>query len=439
MADRTPILVSGGHIAVVLYGSRGDIQPGVCLALELAGRGLRVTAVVPPNLVGFARAAGVESVAEIGLDTHTAWTSEQAKDTARQSNPVTKLRFALATVRAGFAAFDDSMVELFLADDAPLSDVDLLVVAPLCQARGAAVAQRLGIPMTVLRYGPMSENGLIGALPGITDNLSPAAKRRSWRFADRLTWWATGWSENAFRRRIGLRRARGPLPQRLDAAAVPQIQAYDPALIPGLDEQWGPIKPVVGFFELPASSRAMQHTVDSTSELDSWLSSGSAPLFITFGSMPLPDPDDVVATIIGAARRAGFTRCLVSAGERRGVSTDDADVFFAGALDHASILPRCAAAFHHGGAGTTAATLRAGLPTVVCSVTADQPFWAQRVTELGVGAGLRLKKLDADTAYRALAVAGEPDTRIAAEMLAQRMILPDKAVASAADNCVAQL
>ena len=437
------------HIALVLYGSRGDIQPGVCLAVELAGRGHRVTAVVPPNLVAFARSAGLDSVAEIGLDTHTAWTSDRAKDVARDRNPLRRIRFALSTVRSGFAAFDDSMVDLFCAPDSPLADVGLLVVAPLCQARGAAVAERLGVPMVVLRYGPMSENGVIGALPGITDRWSARAKRRSWRWADRVTWWATGWSENAFRRRIELPRVHAPLPRRLDADAVPQIQAYDPALVPGLEMDWGPDdhsqaretapKPIVGFFELSPESRAGVAVDAHTDGLEDWLASGDAPLFITFGSMPLPDPDEVVATVIAAARHAGFSRCLVSAGDRRGVCDDDPAVFFAGALDHAAVLPRCAAALHHGGAGTTAATLRAGLPTVVCAVTADQPFWAQRVTELGVGAGTRLTKRDDEKACAALTVAAQPATRYAAEMLAGRMIGPDKAIAVAADICAAQL
>jgi UDP:flavonoid glycosyltransferase YjiC (YdhE family) len=56
-----------------------------------------------------------------------------------------------------------------------------------------------------------------------------------------------------------------------------------------------------------------------------------------------------------------------------------------GNLDHDSVLGRCRAAVHHGGAGTTAASLQAGLPTVVCSVFADQPFWGTRVVDNGVG------------------------------------------------------
>ena len=106
---------------------------------------------------------------------------------------------------------------------------------------------------------------------------------------------------------------------------------------------------------------------------------------------------------------------------------------------HAEVLPHCAAAVHHGGAGTTAASLRAGLPTLVCAVTADQPFWGERVRALGVGAAVRLSSFTDDDARAGLAVLFDDGTRSAAAALARRMTPADKAVAAAADICEARL
>ncbi len=192
-------------------------------------------------------------------------------------------------------------------------------------------------------------------MPGLTERWSPAAKRRSWRVADRLTWAATGWNENRFRRRIGLRPSRGPLPRRLVADRTPQIQAYDAEMVPGLAAEWDDRRPLV----------------------------------------------------------AG--------------------------VDHASVLPRCVAAVHHGGAGTTAAGLRAGLPTLVCAVTADQPFWGERVRALGVGEALRLSTFTDEDALAGLKTVLADETRSAAAAFARRMTSPDKAVAAAADICEARL
>lgn len=431
--------MTSAHIAIVLYGSRGDIQPGICLALELQVRGHRVSALVPPNLAGLARATGVRDVHEIGLDSDTAWSSEDARSARNSRNPLARMAFALRTVRGGFDALDAALERLFIAGTAPLRDTDLLVVAPLCQDRGLAVAEHLGIPLTVLRYGPMSENGLLGAVPGLTDRWSPEWKRRSWRLADRLTWAATGWNENRFRRRLGLDRARRPLPVRLNASGIPQIQAYDAEMVPGLAAEWDDRKPVVGFFDLPAGSRAGISEIDAgATDLGRWLAAGEAPLFVTFGSMPILDPEALIARWRTAARAQGV-RCLIAMGDPTGVDPDDPDVFYVAGVDHASVLPRCAAAVHHGGAGTTAASLRAGLPTLVCAVTADQPFWGERVRALGVGAAVRLSSFTDDDARAGLAVLFDDGTRSAAAALARRMTPADKAVAAAADICEARL
>ncbi|MFE0749817.1 glycosyltransferase [Gordonia sp. NPDC058843] len=427
------------HVSIVLYGSRGDIQPGICLALELQKRGHRVSVLVPPNLSGLARATGVGDVREIGLDSDAAWSSEDARAARGKRNPLARLMFAVRTVRGGFDALDADLERLFTTRSAPLAGTDLLVVAPLCQDRGAAVSDHLGIPLTVLRYGPMSENGLIGAVPGLTERWSPEWKRRSWRIADRLTWAGTGWNENRFRRRIGLPPSRRPLPRRLSADGVRQIQAYDPAVVPGLAEEWDERKPIVGFFDLPAASRAGISEIGSdATDLARWLDAGEPPLFVTFGSMPVLDPQVLSARWRAAARALGV-RCLIAMGDVTGVDPDDPDVFHARGVDHASVLPRCVAAVHHGGAGTTAASLRAGLPTLVCAVTADQPFWGERVRALRVGETVRLSSFTDDEARMRLASVLADETRSAAAAFARQMTSPDKAVAAAADICESRL
>lgn len=420
------------HIAVVLYGSRGDIQPGVCLALELLARGHRVSVAAPPNLVGFARALGVGEVYPIGRDTHTAWSSEEAAASRRGRSPIARIRYAVTTVRGGFAAFDRSLRALFIDAGAPLADVDLVVAAPLCQDRALAVTEKLRIPLVVLRFGPMSENGVVGAVPGLSDSWSAEWKRRSWRLADRVTWIATGWNEASFRRSLGLPRVFGPLPARLAAQGVRQIQAYDPAVVPGVAEEWGPIKPVVGFLDVGAGHRGgLDESGSDSAELMSWLDAGEPPVFVSFGSMPIDEPDRLIGLFAGAATELGL-RVLFSLGARRGVDPADPDVYHAGPVNHAQILPRCRAAVHHGGAGTTAAGLRAGLPTMICSVTADQPFWAARVTALGVGYGTRLRSLTDEAVRDGLRTVLDAEVISAAQELAAVLIPPGKAVAGAA-------
>ncbi|MGW5524719.1 glycosyltransferase [Gordonia sp. NPDC003950] len=426
----------GAHVAVILYGSRGDVQPGVSLAVELQRRGHRVSVAVPPNMLGFARNAGLATVVAIGRDTGTQWSSDEALNAQRSRNPWTRARFALATVRDGISAFDRAMVETFLGDDAAITDVDMLIAAPLCQARGLALAERLGVPLTVLRYAPMSESGVIGPLPGVTDSWSPEWKRRSWRAYDRIVWWATRYSENGFRRRIGRPPARTGCPDRLGVLRVPQIQAYDPAIAPGLVAEWKAghaVKPIIGFLDLPAGARDhLAETSQGDAQLAEWLDAGDPPVFVGFGSMPVTDPQRV-RSLIGVAAAELGVRCVFGLGASPGVDADDTSIYHVGAVNHAWLFPHCAAVVHHGGAGTTAAALRAGVPSAVYSFTAEQPFWAERIRTLGVGTGRAFSALTDESIRADLSVALTEKVRCVAADFAQRMVPPERAVAAAAD------
>ncbi|MGI8645531.1 MAG: glycosyltransferase [Nocardioides sp.] len=141
-------------------------------------------------------------------------------------------------------------------------------------------------------------------------------------------------------------------------------------------------------------------------------------------------------TITEVTRALGV-RALVSPGWGRlaALEPDDANVTVVGALDHDTVFPRCAAAVHHGGSGTTAASVGAGLPTVVCSVFADQPFWGARVANAGLGAHVRFKDLDRASLESALRRALAPEVRAKAADLGPRL-LTGRAVAEQAADAV---
>lgn len=117
-----------------------------------------------------------------------------------------------------------------------------------------------------------------------------------------------------------------------------------------------------------------------------FLSSGPPPVYVGFGSVPLGEPRAAVARQAEAARRAG-ARALIS--PAAGFDEWDRDygdhVHLLGFAPHDWLLPRTAAAIHHGGAGTTHAALAAGVPQGVVPFSLDQPYYARRVEALGLG------------------------------------------------------
>ena len=116
-----------------------------------------------------------------------------------------------------------------------------------------------------------------------------------------------------------------------------------------------------------------------------FLEAGSPPVYIGFGSMSSREPEATTRLVIEALRRVG-QRAILLSGWGGLQKTDLPDMVFMGeSLPHAWLFPRVAAVVHHGGAGTTAAGLRAGVPSITVPFFGDQPFWGRRIAELGVG------------------------------------------------------
>lgn len=120
-------------------------------------------------------------------------------------------------------------------------------------------------------------------------------------------------------------------------------------------------------------------------------------MYFGFGSMPVLDPPALLDAVAEITAHRGL-RALIGAGWSAYDTTRLPDHLFLATegFDHDQVLPRCRAAVHHGGSGTTAAVLRASLPSVVLSLFADQPFWGWRLAELGTGVTMPYRSLTPD-------------------------------------------
>jgi len=168
-------------------------------------------------------------------------------------------------------------------------------------------------------------------------------------------------------------------------------------------------------------------------ELVAFLEAGAPPVYVGFGSATMRGSTDVAQVVIDAIRARG-RRAIVGQGwADLGLTDDRDDCLAVGEVNHQALFARVAAVVHHGGAGTTTTATRAGVPQVVVPQGADQPYWAGRVADLGIGAAhdgptptfeslsaALGTALTAETAARATAVAGTVRTdgaTVAAELL----------------------
>ena len=136
-------------------------------------------------------------------------------------------------------------------------------------------------------------------------------------------------------------------------------------------ERWPDHYKVVGFFFHDEKDWQPERG------LEEFFSSGERPVIVSFGSVVHSDPAAITGLILGAARQVGCRMVIQRGWGGLGTEALPASVYITGFAPHAWLFPRAALIVHHGGAGTTASTLRSGVPAVVVPHTLDQPIWAE--------------------------------------------------------------
>ncbi|HZY67923.1 MAG TPA: glycosyltransferase, partial [Devosia sp.] len=162
--------------------------------------------------------------------------------------------------------------------------------------------------------------------------------------------------------------------------------------------------------------------------LAAFLQLGPPPVYVGFGSMPADEAQRLTRSITEGLARAGKRGLLAIPGSADPLPPH---VHRMGAAPHDRLLPHVSATVHHGGAGTTAASLRAGVPTTIIPFFGDQPFWARRVEALGVGPkALDRKTLTAEALASALVEMDDPSVRERARGLGERIRAEDGVAAA---------
>ena len=244
--------------------------------------------------------------------------------------------------------------------------------------------------------------------------------------ANWVYWRITKQAEDAQRRELGLPPATSPSPRRIMERGALEIQTYEDFCFPEVAAEWGGQRPFVG-------ALTMELTTDADDEIASWISAGTPPIYFGFGSMPVESPADAIA-MIGAACAALGERALICSGASNFTGATDLDhVKVVGAVNHAAVFPACRAVVHHGGAGTTSASMRAGVPTLILWIAFDQPIWASVVKRLGVGTSRRFSKTTRESLVADLRRILAPRYTTRAREVASWMTKPAASVTTTAD------
>lgn len=403
------------RFAIAVHGTRGDVEPAAAAAVELQRRGHEVSMAVPPNLVRFAESAGLPApVLPYGPDSQQQLEAEVFRDWWKLRNPATVLRQAREYVVDGWSEMSETL-------NAMAADADLILTGTTYQEVAANVAEAQGIPLAALHYFPARANSKILPVP-----VPLPVVRLGWSVAEWVHWRLLKPAEDDQRRALGLPAAHTSAVRRIVEHGALEIQAYDEVFFPGLAAEWDGARPLVG-------SLTLQLATDVDPAVASWVDEGTPPIYFGFGSMPVDDPREAIAMIAEVSAELG-ERALICSGvlDIDGIQQSE-NVKIVGSVNHAAIFPRCRAIVHHGGAGTTAASTRSGVPTLVLWVGAEQPLWARQVKRLGVGTFRRFSATTPATLRDDLRRVLNPSCATRARQVAAQMTTPSHSVAVTAE------
>ena len=438
------------NIVIQIVGSRGDVQPFVALGQVLKNKyGHRVRIATHPTFRDFVTENGLEffniggDPAELmafmvknpglmpGIDSLKngdigkrragiyemitgCWRSciEAGDGTGLEASD--NLIADGASFDSGIAVGGNPLLKPFVAD---------AIIANPPSFAHVHIAEKLGIPLHLMFTMPWSPTQSFphplanimssNADSGITNFISYA-------LVDMLTWQGLGDVINKFRERsLGLE----PVsimwaPGMASRLRIPWTYCWSPALIPK-PADWGSYIDISGFFFLNLASNYIP-----APDLAEFLASGPPPVYIGFGSIVVDDPNAMTKMVFEAVKKTG-QRALVSKGWG-GLGADEfgvpEGVFMLGNCPHDWLFKHVSCVVHHGGAGTTAAGIAAGLPTVVVPFFGDQPFWGAMCARAGAGPfPIPYKDLNSDKLANQISEALKPASLERAAELAKKI------------------
>ena len=415
-------------IGLLTIGSRGDVQPYIALGKGLLKEGHRVTIITHGEFKEFIESHGID-FKEIAGDP----TELMVLMVEHESMNVGMLREASAKFRGWI---DELLNSTWTA--CKLLNLDILIESPSAMA-GIHISEALKIPYFRAFTMPWTKTR---AYPHAF--IVPDQKRGgSYNYLthvlfENIFWRGTSWQINNWRvKELGLEKTS--LSQ-LQQNKVPFLYNMSPTIFPpAIDfSEW--IK-VTGYWFLDENTK-----YTPSDKLKQFLSKAKKlnkkVVYIGFGSIVVNNARELTQAILNAVDDSDVF-CILNKGWSERLEPANLDlpelfelspnVYDSGSIPHDWLFPRIDAAVHHGGSGTTGATLRAGIPSVIKPFFGDQFFYASRIED--IGAGIALKKLNVSSLSNALKRVTTDKRIINKAQAMKKMIAKENGVASAI-NCI---
>jgi vancomycin aglycone glucosyltransferase len=387
------------RVLLSTIGSRGDVQPLVALAMQLKALGQEARLCAPPDFREWVEGFGVPFV-PIGPEVRS--TAKMSRPSAAAAPPT------LEQVRQMMAG---TVATQFATIPAAAEGCDVIVGANALQVAARSIAELMGIPYVFAAYCPVTLPSEHHAPPAVI----------AWKPKDPTAGNGALWAEDAER----WTESWGPaLNSERAARGLPPVADVRSHIL--TNQPWLAADTTLAPWPLPSELEVFQPGAwllpddrPLSAEIESFLAAGEPPIYFGFGSVRAPQ--DIGRTMIESARALGRRAIVLRGWAEVTVLDDGSDCLSIGEVNQQALFERVAAVVHHGGAGTTTAATRAGAPQVVIPQHYDQPYWARRVAELGIGVAHAQGAPSVESLTSALRTALRSDVAARARGLAKRV------------------
>ena len=377
------------RIVIIAPGSRGDVQPYIALGKGLQNAGHYIRLVSHSNFETLVTSYGLEFWS-FGNDVKDAVENSEMRELTEKGNFLLLMAKMAKEAEREALRFAEGGLLASQGMDVVLAGIGGLFI-------GTAIAEKLHMPLVQAYVFPFTSTKDFSSV--LTPKLPTVFNRLSHHLARQLMWQGFR-SADGIARKEALNIPSAPFLGPYDSRStnnMPVLYGFSPSVI-STPSDWNGNTHITGYWFIDETDDWQPPVA-----LLDFLKSGPPPLYIGFGSMSNRNPEQTADLVIQALAMTNQRAILLSGWSGLQKTNVPDSILMVDSIPHSWLFPRVSTVIHHGGASTVAAGLRAGVPSIIIPFFGDQPFWGQRIADLGVGTKpIPRKKLTAEKLANAI-------------------------------------
>lgn len=384
------------NIGIFTYGTRGDLQPYIALALGLMDKGHKLTISSTEDFKEFVEGFDVLFQPLWG-NAETMMNSTEGQDILKTENSIKLMKYYFKVLHDNRKPLRKSYYEAISKVDFVIANsMTLPIVSTIVEKQNKKIAFTYFMPPVV----PTTEFPL-----GDFDFLNFSWYNKfTYKIAQYFFWQFVKKDTNEYRKELGLSELKENLVAHIDKQKTLDLYCISQSLIPQ-PKDWENHHKITGFINIPKQERD-KHFLDQTPvQLTEWLSKGEKAIYIGFGSNGIGNTNKFTKIITEILEKTTDRILFCTGWSQFDNLPTHSNLFVTKYVNHETILPHCKVGIFHGGAGTLATMLRNNLPVVIVSFYTDQPTWGKIVEHRKLGVHIPVKSLTAEKLISAIRLA----------------------------------